>query len=151
MRLSGKERYEREKEYQREYRRRNKEKRNAYDRKYKEENHDQVRAQDHVYRNTEIGRAKNLACKYLQSDSESGRNTDNNVTAEWIVENIFKSKCVYCGEDNWRVLGCDRTDNRRPHSPDNVVCCCDRCNRRKGRHYGPIEFQAKMFAEKFGW
>ena len=140
MRLSGKERYEREKEYQREYRRKNREKRNAYNRQYKEEKYDEVRAQDHIYRNTEIGRAKNLAYKYLQSDTESGRNTENNVTAEWIVENVFKSKCVYCGDSDWTHLGCDRIDNSRGHTPDNVVCSCGVCNMDKCDRFSVEEF-----------
>ena len=135
------EKYEREKEYQREYRRKNREKRNAYNKSYKEEKHDQVREQDHVYRNSEIGRARNLACKYAQSDANYGFDTTFSVSAEWILENIFKSTCIYCGNSDWTHLGCDRIDNTKGHTPDNVVCCCGKCNVEKGRWYSVEEFK----------
>ena len=129
-------RYEKNKEKKREYYVENAEARKEYQRNY---------------RDTVEGRASDLANSYIGADKARGFDISNNVTREWIMENVFKGKCVYCGQTDWHVLGCDRTDNGRPHSPDNVVCCCDRCNTRKGGNYGPIEFQAKRFAEIFGF
>lgn len=48
---------------------------------------------------------------------------------KWIVDNIFTNECIYCGESDWHKLGCDRKDNSKPHTKDNVVCCCTRCNK----------------------
>ena len=51
------------------------------------------------------------------------------ITPEWIVDNLFSGQvCVYCGESNWKKLGCDRMDNTFGHTPDNVVCSCLSCN-----------------------
>ena len=60
---------------------------------------------------------------------------DNDLTAEWISENILGKKCEYCGEDNWDKLGCDRIDNSKPHTKDNVICACVRCNRLRGDQF----------------
>jgi len=54
--------------------------------------------------------------------------TDNDLDANWIIENIINSKCIYCGESDWNKLGCDRIDNSKPHTRDNIVCACGRCN-----------------------
>ena len=45
-----------------------------------------------------------------------------------MIENIFKSSCVYCGDTNWEHLGCDRINNNLPHTTDNVICACGLCN-----------------------
>ena len=54
------------------------------------------------------------------------------LTAQWIMDYIFTKKCVYCGESDWKKLGCDRIDNSKPHTEDNVVCCCGECNTKRG-------------------
>lgn len=78
------------------------------------------------YRKTKIGRASSLCSSYKAADRLKGR--ENNVTKEWIVDNIFTSKCSYCGDTDWTHLGCDRVDNSIGHTIDNVVCSCERCN-----------------------
>ena len=50
-----------------------------------------------------------------------------------MVEDIFTKPCHYCGEEGWEIMGCDRIDNSKPHTPNNVVPCCDKCNRKRGR------------------
>lgn len=57
---------------------------------------------------------------------------NNDLTNEWIAEHILDGKCEYCSEDNWNNLGCDRIDNSKPHTKDNVICACVRCNRLRG-------------------
>lgn len=83
------------------------------------------------YHLTQKGRAVNLCGSYKYSDKKYNRG-ECTLTAEWIVENIFTSKCSYCGKDDWRELGCDRIDNSKPHTPNNVVCCCQECNTKRG-------------------
>ena len=72
------------------------------------------------------GRASQLAKNYKIKDKKHSR--ENNIDAQWIVDNIFSSKCIYCGEDDWRKLGCDRIDNSIGHIIGNVVPCCLKCN-----------------------
>ena len=83
------------------------------------------------YRNTPMGRASNLVNRYQQSDKEHNRG-ECTLTPEWIVDNIFTQKCHWCPETDWRKLGCDRIDNSKPHTPDNVVPCCEECNKKRG-------------------
>ena len=52
------------------------------------------------------------------------------MTAQWIVENIFSQPCAHCGENNWEKIGCNRLDNDKPHTKDNVEPCCKECNDR---------------------
>lgn len=82
------------------------------------------------YRKTKKGRALYLANGYKQSDIIKNRG-ECTITPEWIMENIFTQSCYYCGETDWRKLGCDRKDNSLPHTPDNVVCSCWKCNNKK--------------------
>lgn len=82
---------------------------------------------------TKEGRAYNLADNYKRMDEKSGRG-QSTITSKWIEENIFTSKCYWCGTDDWQVLGCDRIDNNKPHTPDNVICSCGKCNIKRNRH-----------------
>ena len=79
---------------------------------------------------TPIGRATNLLNQYKLSDERHNRG-DCTLTANWIVENIFSKPCHYCGETDWNSIGCDRINNSKPHTPDNVVPCCTECNRKR--------------------
>lgn len=84
------------------------------------------------YRSTKKGRAQYLLCDYNRRDKMYGRG-ECTLSSEWIVDNIFNGQtCVYCGETDWRKLGCDRKDNSKPHTIENVVCCCALCNAKKG-------------------
>lgn len=48
------------------------------------------------------------------------------IDIDWMINNIFKKECVYCGDTN--RLGCDRIDNNIGHIKSNVVPCCYECN-----------------------
>lgn len=80
---------------------------------------------------TQIGKARNILSSYVQRDKIYKRG-ECTVTKEWIIENIFTKPCVYCGETDWHKLGCDRKDNSLPHTPENCVPCCGKCNTKKG-------------------
>lgn len=76
---------------------------------------------------TQKGRASTLLNAYNNKDRKLGRGIGN-LTSDWIVENIFPKPCVHCGKTDWRKIGCNRLDNSKPHTTDNVEPCCKECN-----------------------
>lgn len=107
-------------EYNKQYRHEHKEEKAEYNKQYFKQ-----------YNKTQMGRAVHLVCGYRQSDKNANRG-ECTLTAKWIVDNIFTSKCHWCGETDWNKLGCDRIDNDKPHTPDNVNPCCEDCNNKRG-------------------
>ena len=83
-----------------------------------------------IYRQTQKGRANYLLQSYKRRDKKY-LNTDCTITSDFIINEIFSKTCVYCGESDWRNLGCDRIDNSKPHTPYNVVCSCKNCNTKR--------------------
>ena len=84
------------------------------------------------YHKTQKGRANNLVSAYRQTDKKYSYGVCD-LTGEWIVENIFSKPCVHCGETDWRKLGCNRIDDTKAHTKDNVEPCCMKCNRKLPR------------------
>lgn len=81
-------------------------------------------------------RAKKLAYHYHWHDINTYNfNCDNDLDEKWITDNILSKECIYCGETDWRKLGCDRIDNTKPHTKDNVVCACARCNKLRSNKF----------------
>lgn len=94
------------------------------------------------HRRTKEGRATYCSNSYKKYDKNRGFDTSNNVSQKWIIDNIFSGqKCVYCGDQDWTHLGCDRIDNSKPHTEDNVVCSCGLCNIERGDRYTVEEFK----------
>lgn len=98
-----------------------------YDKNRYENNKEYHLKRHQEYKQTQDGKAICLIANYRYSDNLYGRG-DCTLTKEWIIDNMFNSKCVYCGDDNWNHLGADRIDNSIPHTPENVVCSCGICN-----------------------
>lgn len=48
------------------------------------------------------------------------------IDIDWMISNITTKPCFYCGDTN--RIGCDRIDNSKGHTKDNVVPCCYDCN-----------------------
>lgn len=86
-----------------------------------------MRPYDEKYLKTPKGRASNLLCAYRQADRNKGRG-EGDLTAQWIVDNIFSKPCAHCGKTGWQIIGCNRLDNSKPHTKDNVEPCCRHCN-----------------------
>lgn len=84
------------------------------------------------YLRTPMGRAANLVSAYNENDKKYNRGKGD-LTARWIVENIFSQPCAHCGKTGWEVIGCNRIDNDKPHSKDNVEPCCEECNIKYGK------------------
>lgn len=99
---------------------------------YRQNNKEKIAAKKVEYRLTKNGRATHLANSYSRNDRKHNRG-ECTITMKWIVDNIFTQPCHYCGESDWHLLGCDRIDNSLPHTPENVVPCCNECNSKKAR------------------
>lgn len=108
--------YKNNKDIYKEYYSRNKEKKIEYQNEYKKE-----------YDKTPMARANKLLGAYKAADRKRGRG-EGDLTARWIVENIFTKPCAHCGKTGWKVIGCNRLDNSKPHTMDNVEPCCYECN-----------------------
>lgn len=81
------------------------------------------------WRNTPYGRATYLLTNYKKMDKMNGFNENLcDLTPQWIVENIFSKPCAHCSKTGWEVIGCNRIDNEKPHTIDNVEPCCMNCN-----------------------
>lgn len=114
-------------EYKAEYRKVNKERIAEHKAEYYQTNKEKVLERQAEYSATPIGRAIYLLGGYRRKDKKYNRG-ECTLTPQWIVENIFSKPCHYCGESDWRKIGCDRIDNSKPHTEDNVVPCCGECN-----------------------
>lgn len=75
-----------------------------------------------------LKRAQNMMTSYVYNDKQKGYNNTVDFDKHWMVENILDQECAYCGESDWHKLGCDRINNNKPHTKDNVIPCCKRCN-----------------------
>ena len=71
-------------------------------------------------------KASKMISSYKCKDKKLGFQDCCDIDIDWMIENIFNKPCVYC-EDTKRI-GCDRINNDRPHTKDNVVPCCIECN-----------------------
>jgi len=109
-----------------------KRRRSESQKKWNEKNHEKLMNYYSIwhreYRKTKYGRAVYLIGAYNQSDRLAGRGKGN-LTASWIVENIFGKKCSHCEETDWYKMGCNRLDNSKSHTMDNVEPCCEHCNK----------------------
>lgn len=103
---------EKVKEHQKRWNKNNKEKKLEYQREW---------------RKTQYGRATMILSAYIEADKNMGRE-QGDLTPQWIVDNIFTKPCPYCGETDWTKIGCNRLDNSKPHTKDNVEPCCGKCN-----------------------
>ena len=128
--MTDEEKKQRRKEIQKKWNLKNKEK--LYE--YQKEWHNQYKA-------TQMGRAVYLVAAYKQNDKKAERG-EGDITPKWVVENIFTKHCTHCGETDWHRLGCNRIDNSKPHTMDNVEPCCEKCNKQlRNNEYKKQVFQ----------
>lgn len=135
-------------EYSKQYYQEHPEKERERNKRYRKKHPEKSRERIKRYRinNPEKARASHLVGHYKLLDKKHNRG-ECTLTAKWVVENIFSKPCHYCGKEGWDVIGCDRIDNSKPHTPDNVVPCCYECNTKKGlKDYNA--YIEKMLAEQ---
>lgn len=79
-------------------------------------------------------RANAIIQNYKQEDRKYNRG-ECNLTTEWVIDNILFKPCAHCGKTGWNVIGCNRLDNTKPHTMDNVEPCCKECNHKLALPY----------------
>lgn len=84
------------------------------------------------YHNNHKIRAAILCNVYKKIDTKKG--LPNNLTVDYIYNNIIFKACHYCGEKEDKI-GCDRVDNSKSHNCDNVVPCCYLCNATRSNRF----------------
>lgn len=100
-----------------------------YYREHKESEIKRCTEYNKEYSKTQMGRAQRQFKTYKWMDEKNGFGKDKiDFNARWIVENIYTKPCPHCGETDWHKLGCNRLDNSKPHTKDNVEPCCFHCN-----------------------
>ena len=86
-------------------------------------------------------RASRLLSGYKREDKKHNRG-EGDLTAEWILENIMSQPCAHCGKTGWDIIGCNRLDNSKPHTMDNVEPCCAECNNKlNGENFSKSVYQ----------
>ena len=86
----------------------------------------------------ERNKASRMISAYKHLDKERGFDLCN-FDVDWMIENILHKCCVYCGDTN--KLGCDRIDNNKGHTKDNVVPCCFECNTVRNNYFTYAEMR----------
>ncbi len=77
-------------------------------------------------------KASKMLSAYRHKDRMMGY-PPSDMTIEWFIENILLAPCHYCGDT--KRVGCDRIDNNKGHSKDNVVPCCIECNTARNNYF----------------
>lgn len=77
-------------------------------------------------------KASKMISAYNNKDKKRGFEKSD-LAIDWVIENIFKSVCFYCGDTN--RIGADRISNDKNHDMDNVVPCCYECNVARGNNF----------------
>lgn len=98
-----------------------------YNKEYYQTNKKRIRLMQKEHSDTYIGRATNLVGCYNAYDKKYSKG-EGDLTAQWVVDNILSKPCSHCGETDWKKIGCNRLDNSKPHTMDNVEPCCRSCN-----------------------
>lgn len=90
------------------------------------------------YNRCETGRAISYANGYRKFDAKRG--LQNDIGWRFIFAEIFLKPCFYCGDST--KTGCDRIDNSKGHTKDNVVPACADCNCARGDRFNHEEMRA---------
>ena len=76
--------------------------------------------------------AKSIVSAYRQMDRQRGFDDSQTITAEWFLDNIAYKPCAHCGVQGIGLVGCNRFDNTKGHTQDNVEAACWSCNSKEG-------------------
>lgn len=79
-----------------------------------------------------------MISSYKIKDKKNGTSICD-IDIDWMIENIINKPCVYCGDTH--KIGCDRIDNTKGHTKDNVQPCCYECNVARGNNFSVEEMK----------
>lgn len=99
-----------------------------YNKQHYIDNKEKYLERNKEYRNAPMGRACKLVWSYKKMDRRNGFGDVIDFDAKWMVDNIFPKPCAHCGKEGWQIIGCNRLDNTKGHTKDNVEPCCKECN-----------------------
>ena len=99
--------------------------RKEYERQYREKNKERIAARQNAYMK-EYNKTPKGKWFLIKSDARV-RNKNFDLSFEYYKENLWGKPCHYCGI-NMTVTGLDRKDNDKGYTPDNVVPSCRPCN-----------------------
>lgn len=154
-----------EKEHKRQYYLINKDEIRKKDRKYVFEHKEQIKENQKRYRIENKARIRNSQRKWTRENNKKLNDYQKNwkksnrelkfifdyrridkkknricdLTVEWLKENITSKPCVYCSQTE--NVGCDRVDNKKGHTMNNVVPCCTICNVVRGDKFTSDEMK----------
>lgn len=86
--------------------------------------------------NLKRAKASKMLSSYRIKDKK--RDLECDLTIEDMLD-IMSKPCVYCGDT--KRIGCDRLDNEKGHTKDNVVPCCVECNKARNNNFSFEEMQ----------
>ena len=113
-----------------EWRSNNKEKWKAYQSEWNSKNPNYYEDYKDPQKN-QMGYAKYMVKGYRQMDRDRGFDDSKTISAEWFLQNIAYRPCAHCGLQAIGLIGCNRLDNTKGHTIDNVEPCCLKCNARE--------------------
>lgn len=85
---------------------------------------------------TDRAKASKMISSYKHKDHKN-QTTICDIDIDWMIDNIMTKSCIYCGDTN--RVGCDRIDNSKGHTKDNVVPCCFDCNCARNNNFSHDE------------
>ena len=89
-------------------------------------------------------RANGQISSYRTMDIRNGFGDVIDFDANWMVKNIYTKPCPHCGRSGWENMGCNRIDNKKPHTKDNVEPCCGKCNNDLAAEYNKKRYSKKL-------
>lgn len=116
---------------QAEYRQANKDAILKQQAEYRQSHREEERKRSAEYRDpqkNQLGYAKYMVNAYRWMDKERGFDTNQTISAEWFLQNIAYKPCAHCGKQGIGLIGCNRLDNSKGHTEDNVEAACFKCN-----------------------
>ena len=72
--------------------------------------------------------AKNMVNGYRRQDRVNGFGDKDTISLDYFIQHIANEPCAHCGTQGYGLIGCNRLDNTKGHTIDNVEPCCPSCN-----------------------
>ena len=129
-------------EYDKKYYRKHRKEKSRYSKRYRQKHREEIRERDRKYYKEHKEKISAYFKKYYQDNKEKPKHKFKEYTRsarrrnyEWKLTfqqfmTFWQKPCYYCGSEI-KTIGLDRTDNSKGYLMDNVVSCCEVCNKGK--------------------